>query len=57
MCSVREHIAAVEIGHTAGSDGEPAAINLQKGEHTKRSSGALEDRSTMVQNEHPPQLG
>ena len=43
---VREHIAVVEIGYAAISDEEPAAraTLCAKGEHTKRSSGALEER-------------
>ena len=46
-CYVREHIAVVEIGYAAISDEEPAAraTLCAKGEHTKRSSGALEERS------------
>ena len=53
---VREHIAVVEIGYAAISDEEPAAraTLCAKGEHTKRSSGAMEERSQKGQNVSTP---
>ena len=44
---IRVHVAAIEVGHAATPDVEPAAraTLCAKGEHTKRSSGALEERS------------
>ena len=45
-----EDIAAVEVRGATGTHGEPAAHLHAESEHTKRSSGALEQSFTKVQN-------
>ena len=43
MSRILEHLALIEVGHTTVFDVEPTAIlHAKKSEHTKRSSGALE---------------